>query len=640
MIKNLLNNDSINIFQRQKYKSLINQINAFEDFFKELSVSEIKERNIKLKKQKLDKKNLNNYISESFALTREASRRTLGLRHFDVQLLGGLTLADGKIAEMRTGEGKTLVATLSAALNALTNKGVHIVTVNEYLANRDYKTMNSIYQVLGLNTGLIQSDMRTNEKKLNYLADITYVTNYELVFDFLRDNMSSYSNDIVLRPFNYCIIDEIDSILIDEARTPLILSSSVEKSSTKYKLANELMPYLSPIFDYGTDKKNQITTLKYSGLILLEKILSKNLYDINDPWIHCILNAIKAEFFYRKDENYLVIDDKIVIVDEFTGRIMPDRKWSDGIHQAVEMKEKLPLQLDSEPISQITYQSFFSMYNKLSGMTGTAKTSEVEFEKIYNLLVDQIPTANPNKRKDLSDLIYTDQFSKWNAVVQKCEQLHSVGQPILVTTKTVQKSEMLAQLLSEYKLSYELLNARPENVRRESEIIAQAGNKNSITISTNMAGRGTDITLGGSVKFKIQKKIYNILIILSQYYKITSEQIRLYYSTIKSKRIKVLTFRYLYLFYSLLKKNISQQVLSEILLLIKNNDFLKRSENSNLKVLNEKDNEFNFMSHYRYSLKFLIKNLNDQEKKKSKTKNSTYSKFRRFICSWNRTESI
>ena len=495
-----------------QYQGFISQINNLESELKTLTDSELRAKSLKLRKRYESEQNLNSLIAESFALTREASSRTLGLRHFDVQLLGGLVLNDQKIAEMKTGEGKTLVATLPAFLNAVSKKGVHIVTVNDYLANRDQVSMGQIYRFLGLDTGLIQEGMSTSERRDNYNADVTYVTNYEVTFDFLRDNMALNLTDVVLRPFNYCIIDEVDSILIDEAQTPLIISNNIQTPIEKYIVASEIIDYLDLNSDYKVDEKNKNVILTEEGSRQIEKILSvQDLYDPRDPWIPYIINALKANTLYFNNVHYIVQNNRIIIVDEFTGRIMPDRRWGDGLHQAIEAKEKLSIRQKTETVAAITYQNFFLLYPKLSGMTGTGKTAEIEFEKIYNLSVEEIPTARPTQRKDLPDLIYKDQFSKWNAIAKACNTISNTGQPILIGTTTVEKSEMLAQLLSEYKLSYQILNAKPENVRRESEIVAQAGKRGTITIATNMAGRGTDIILGGNINFKIQKTLYDIL---------------------------------------------------------------------------------------------------------------------------------
>ena len=588
---------------KYKYQNLINQINDLEDELKILPDSELKAKSVKLKKQYETNQNLNSLITESFALTREASKRTLGLRHFDVQLIGGLVLNDKKIAEMKTGEGKTLVATLPAFLNGLTKKGVHIVTVNDYLANRDQISMGQIYRFLGLNTGLIQDDMTTYERKTNYSADITYVTNYEVTFDYLRDNMVLNSKDIVLRPFNYCIIDEVDSILIDEAQTPLIISNNIETPVKKYIIAAEIANYLELNNHYKIDEKNKNIILTEAGNLRIEDILRiQNLYDPKDPWIPYVINALKATTIYINNVHYIIQNSRIIIVDEFTGRIMPDRRWGDGLHQAIEAKEKLQIRQNTETIAVVTYQNFFLLYPKLSGMTGTGKTAEIEFKKIYNLSVEEIPTAKPIQRQDLPDLIYKDQFSKWNAIAQTCNEIHTKGQPILIGTTTVEKSEMLAQLLNEYKLSYQILNAKPENVRRESEIVAQAGKRGSITIATNMAGRGTDIILGGNVKFKIQKKLYDILTVAKN-------------STL-SKRTSILRFILINQF----KVN-SQKFLSVLLSLLNDPTFLTLSDLSIFQILRENEKTSIPITSYHCSIRFLISELINHSKKKQEQEN-------------------
>lgn len=599
MLKNPFTKNSL----VNKYQSLINQINTLEADLKGLTDNELKAKSLKLKKQYDANKNLDVLIPESFALTREASLRTLGLRHFDVQLIGGLVLNDQKIAEMKTGEGKTLVATLPAFLNALTKKGVHIVTVNDYLANRDQVSMGQIYRFLGLDTGLIQEGMSTFERKENYNADITYVTNYEVTFDFLRDNMALNLSDVVLRPFNYCIIDEVDSILIDEAQTPLIISNNIQTPIEKYIVAAEITDYLELNTHYKVDEKNKNVILSEEGSKQIEKILSiQDLYDPRDPWIPYIINALKANALYFNNVHYIVQNNRIIIVDEFTGRIMPDRRWGDGLHQAIEAKERLQIRQKTETVAAITYQNFFLLYPKLSGMTGTGKTTEIEFEKIYSLSVEEIPTARPTQRKDFPDLIYKDQFSKWNAIAQECNKISSTGQPILIGTTTVEKSEMLAQLLNEYKLSYQILNAKPENVRRESEIVAQAGKKGSITIATNMAGRGTDIILGGNINFKIQKNLYDILT-LSKNYKL-------------SKNTS--------LFQSLLINQFegsSHKFLSVLISLINDQKFLKLSDLDILRILRENDCISIPVTYYQCSIRFLINELVFFNKKPQKQEN-------------------
>jgi preprotein translocase subunit SecA len=600
MLKNPFTKNSL----VNKYQSFINQINGLETELKELTDSELRAKSLKLKKQYAANLNLDALIPESFALTREASLRTLGLRHFDVQLIGGLVLNDQKIAEMKTGEGKTLVATLPAFLNALTNKGVHIVTVNDYLANRDQVSMGQIYRFLGFNTGLIQEGMSTFDRRENYNADITYVTNYEVTFDFLRDNMALNLSDVVLRPFNYCIIDEVDSILIDEAQTPLIISNNIQTPVEKYIVAAEITEYLELNTHYKVDEKNKNVILTADGSKQIENILSiQDLYDPRDPWIPYISNALKANALYFNNVHYIVQNNRIIIVDEFTGRIMPDRRWGDGLHQAIEAKERLQIRQKTETVAAITYQNFFLLYPKLSGMTGTGKTTEIEFEKIYNLSVEEIPTARPTQRKDFPDLIYKDQFSKWNAIAQACNKISSTGQPILIGTTTVEKSEMLAQLLNEYKLSYQILNAKPENVRKESEIVAQAGKKGSITIATNMAGRGTDIILGGNINFKIQKKLYDILT-LSKNYQLSQAN-----SLFESPLINQF-------------EGSSHKFLSVLASLLKDENFLKLSDLDILRILRENDCISIPTKSYQCSIRFLINELIFQNKKAQEQENT------------------
>ncbi len=581
MLKNPFRKTSI----LNKYKNLINQINLLEDQFKLLSESELRAQKLKLQKRYNSNQDLNSLIPEAFALTREASKRTLGLRHFDVQLVGGLVLNSQKIAEMKTGEGKTLVATLPAVLNALTGNGVHIVTVNDYLANRDQVAMGQIYRFLGFSTGLIQENMSISERKENYNADITYATNYEIAFDFLRDNMALNLNEIVLKPFNYCVIDEIDSILIDEAQTPLILANNIPTPIEKYILAAEITEYLELNTHYKVNEKNKNVILTDQGSKQIEKILNiQDLYDKRDPWIPYVINAIKATALYFNNIHYIIQNNRIIIVDEFTGRIMPDRRWGDGLHQAIEAKENVQIRQKSETVAAITYQNFFLLYPKLSGMTGTGKTAEIEFEKIYNLSVEEIPTSRPMKRIDFPDLIYKDQFSKWNAIAKSCNKIHLTGQPILIGTTTVEKSEMLAQLLNEYKLSYQILNAKPENVRKESEIVSQAGSKGSITIATNMAGRGTDIILGGNINFKIQKQLYEIL---------AFSKVNSILNQLKIKKLK----------------GGSHQFFSVILSISQNPKFLKLSDIDILRVLRNTDRISIPLENYQCSIQFLINEL-------------------------------
>jgi len=585
------------------YQTLIHDINSLEIDLKSLTDTEIKTKSVQLQKRYQTEGDLNSLIPEAFALTREASIRTLGLRHFDVQLLGGLVLNSGKIAEMRTGEGKTLVATLPAYLNALTKKGVHIVTVNDYLASRDQISMGQIHRFLGLNTGLIQENMLVKERQKNYDADITYVTNNELGFDYLRDNMSLNISNVVLRPFNYCIVDEVDSVLIDEAQTPLIISNAIETSVDKYIIAAEIIDYLEVNIHFKVDEKNKNVLVTKEGAVQVEEILGVNdLYNPNDPWIPYIINALKATTLFFRNVNYIVQNNQIIIVDEFTGRIMPDRRWSDGLHQAVEAKENVAIRQNTETAASVTYQNFFLLYPKLSGMTGTAKTAEIEFEKIYNLPVIEIPTAKPSLRKDLPDVIYKDELSKWNAIASECQQIALNKQPILVGTTTVEKSEMLGQLLNEYGLPYQILNAKPENVRRESEIVAQAGKKGSITIATNMAGRGTDIILGGNIKFKVRKQLYTLLVSYKNQTKLTS--VNTCFPLNKSLL------------------NSSQKFLSVLTSLINDSQFLALSDTEILKFLNEADQIQVLKTNYQSSIKFLVNQLLIFERKNQQIDNT------------------
>jgi preprotein translocase subunit SecA len=596
-----------NVIPKQ-YQLLINEINELETTLKDLTDIELRVQSFKLQNEYKETLDLNSLITRSFALTRESSLRTLGLRHFDVQLMGGLVLNSNKIAEMKTGEGKTLVATLPASLNALTKKGVHIVTVNDYLANRDQVSMGQIYRFLGFDTGLIQAGMSQNERKENYHSDITYVTNYELTFDYLRDNTTLNKKDIVLPAFNYCIIDEVDSILIDEAQTPIILAdTSKDTSVEKFIIASEITNYLEFSKHYIVDEKNKNVTLTELGSQQVEKIIqTQDLYNPRDPWIPYIINALKANSLFFNNIHYIIQANRIVIVDEFTGRIMPDRRWGDGLHQAIEAKEKLPIRPRTETQASITYQNFFLMYPKLSGMTGTGKTSEIEFEKIYNLVVEVIPTYKPTKRIDLPDLLYKDQFSKWNAIAQFCNSVSKTGQPLLIGTTTVEKSDMLAQLFNEYSLSYQILNAKPENVRRESEIVAQAGKKSSITISTNMAGRGTDIILGGNINFQIQKELYDILILAKtalrkfkklndfEKYKIRSVRHNLIQ---KIRRLKAIT------------QKCSQKFFSALLTLITDKNFIELSDIDVLRILQENDRVAIPSISYQCAIRFLLNDL-------------------------------
>ena len=470
-------------------------------------------------KKRVKKESLEKVIVEWFALVQEISFRKIGLKHFDTQLLAGLLLHQGKVVEMKTGEGKTLASTLSIALNALSQKGVHVVTVNDYLAERDAKWMGKVYKGLGFETGLVKNSSRTNEKRKNYNCEITYVTNSELVFDFLRDSSAYNLNEVVQRPFNYCVIDEIDSILIDEARTPLILSTlKGENNINKLYLAKSIADGLEKEKDFQLDEKRRDINLTEIGYrVAKEKLGKRSLYDADDPWILEILNALKAKYVFKLNKDYIVLNNKILIIDEFTGRIMEDRRWSLGIHEAVETKENVELGGGTKTKTSITYQNFFTLYPKLAGMTGTAKTTEKEFQDIYKLEVVVVPTAKPMCRQDLSDFVYQTELTKWKAVLNKSKECFEKGQPLLIGTASVEKSEFLSDLFKISNLPHQILNAKPENVKRESEIIAQAGKRSAITIATNMAGRGTDIILGGNPTFTVKQKILDFFMLKKKY---------------------------------------------------------------------------------------------------------------------------
>ncbi|MBR8828563.1 MAG: preprotein translocase subunit SecA [Gomphosphaeria aponina SAG 52.96 = DSM 107014] len=518
MLKKILGDP--NARKLKKFQPLVTEVNIIEEDIKKLSDAEMKQKTAEFE-QKLAKGTtdaqreeiLEEILPEAFAVVREAAVRVLGMRHYDVQLLGGIVLHKGQIAEMKTGEGKTLVSTLPAYLNGLTGKGVHVVTVNDYLARRDAEWMGQVHRFLGLSVGLIQSGMTPEERKKNYACHITYTTNSELGFDYLRDNMATSMAEVVQRPFNFCIIDEVDSVLIDEARTPLIISGQVERPTEKYLQAAEIAQQLVKQIDegegdYEVDEKARSVLMTDEGFAKAEQLLGvSDLYDQENPWAHYIFNAIKAKELFTKDVNYMVRNEEIVIVDEFTGRVLPGRRWSDGLHQAIEAKERVEIQRETQTLATITYQNFFLLYPKLSGMTGTAKTEETEFEKVYNLQVTIVPTNKPSQRRDVADVVYKNEVAKWRAVAEECGEMHEVGRPVLVGTTSVEKSELLSRLLQQKGIPYNLLNARPENVERESEIVAQAGRKGAVTIATNMAGRGTDIILGGNSDYMARLKI-------------------------------------------------------------------------------------------------------------------------------------
>ena len=494
-------------------KNLIYDIKVENTKLAQKGDQELEENIIQVKKRAKGE-SLDKLIVEWFALVQEVAFRKIGLKHFDTQLLAGIFLHQGKIVEMKTGEGKTLASTLPVALNALSQKGVHVVTVNDYLAERDQKWMGKVYKGLGLTVGLVKSTSTLNEKRTSYNSDITYVTNSELVFDYLRDSSAYNLNELVQRPFSYCVIDEIDSILIDEARTPLILSTlKGEGNINKLYLAKAIANYLTKELHFELDEKRREINLTEVGYReAKEKLGKKTLYDPDDPWILELLNALKAKYIFKLNKDYIVLNNKILIVDEFSGRVMEDRRWSLGIHEAVEIKESVELGGGTRTKSSITYQNFFTLYPKLAGMTGTAKTTEKEFQDIYNLEVLVLPTEKPLIRKDLPDLVYQTELSKWKAVLSESKQCFEKGQPVLIGTASVEKSEFLSELFTLSKIPHQILNAKPENVTRESEIVAQAGERSAITIATNMAGRGTDIILGGNPIFKVKQKLADFLL--------------------------------------------------------------------------------------------------------------------------------
>jgi len=464
-------------------------------------------------KKRAQSEQIDSLLIPWFALIQEVSFRTIGLKHFDTQLAAGLLLHKGNVVEMKTGEGKTLVSTLPVALNALSKKGVHVVTVNDYLAERDQNLMGKVYKKLGLTVGLVKSSTPPLEKQASYAADITYVTNSELVFDFLRDSSALNANEIVLRPFNFCLIDEIDSILIDEARTPLILSTIKQNEDiNKLYLAKAIASRLEKNTHFQIDEKRKEINLTEKGYNEAKRKLGKKtLYDPADPWMLHILNALKAMHLFHLNKDYIILKNKIVIVDEFSGRIMEDRRWSLGLHESIEIKEKVNVAGGTKTKSSITYQNFFTLYPRLSGMSGTAKTAEKEFKDIYNLSVIVLPTVKPLIRKDLPDLVYQTELAKWKSVLSLTKKNFQLGQPTLIGTSTIEKSEFLSDLFTAANIPHKVLNAKPENVLQESEIIAQAGKRFAITIATNMAGRGTDIILGGNPEFKIKEKLSEIL---------------------------------------------------------------------------------------------------------------------------------
>src|SRR5438093_694681 len=485
----------------KRLEARIEAINALEPEMQQLPDSEFPLRTEKFRKRLAEGETLDELLVEAFALCREAGRRTLAMRHFDVQLIGGMVLHEGKIAEMKTGEGKTLVATLPVYLNSLAGKGVHVVTVNDYLANRDAAWMGPIYRLLGLSVGVIVHDLDDEERRQAYNSDVTYGTNNEFGFDYLRDNMKFDLADCVQRAHHYAIVDEVDSILIDEARTPLIISGSSEESTEKYYKIDKIIPSLKEGDDYDIDEKHRQASIKEPGVEKAEKLLGlDNLYDpANMDYIHHVYQALKAHTLFKRDRDYVVKDGEVIIVDEFTGRLMPGRRWSDGLHQAIEAKEGVKIEKENQTLATVTFQNYFRMYKKLGGMTGTAETEAAEFEKIYNLEVVVIPTNRALIRHEFPDVVYRTEREKFNAVIEEIKEYHLRGQPVLVGTTSIEKSERLSELLKKKGVKHWVLNAKQHE--REAEIVAQAGRKGAVTIATNMAGRGTDILLGGNPDF-------------------------------------------------------------------------------------------------------------------------------------------
>ena len=484
----------------KKLQPLVERINQLEGKTAKYTDAQLQAKTGDFKEKVERGASLDDLLPSAFALVREASKRVLGMRHYDVQLVGGLVLHEGRIAEMKTGEGKTLVATLPVYLNALSGQGVHVVTVNDYLASRDAEWMGQVYRWLGLSTGIIVHDLSDNERRRSYRSDVTYGTNNEFGFDYLRDNMKFSLDRRVQRELNFAIVDEVDSILIDEARTPLIISGPAEKSSDWYYKINAVIPFLKREEDFLVDEKSHNVTLTDAGVDKVERRLKlESLYEVeNIEILHHVHQALKAHTLFKKDITYMVDGGKVVIVDEFTGRKMPGRRWSDGLHQAVEAKEGVKIEQENETLATITFQNFFRLYNKLSGMTGTADTEAAEFEEIYKLQTMVIPTNRPIVRKDENDLIYKTEQEKWFAVADEIEGAVQRGQPVLVGTTSVEKSEYLASLLGRKGVTHSVLNAKYHAM--EAEIVAQAGRSRRVTIATNMAGRGTDIVLGGNVE--------------------------------------------------------------------------------------------------------------------------------------------
>ena len=481
-------------------RPMVDRINSLEEEIRSLSDEQLQSRVQAWKEEAAAGASLDDLLPHVFAVVREASHRVLGMRHFDVQLIGGIVLHQGRIAEMKTGEGKTLVATLPVVLNALTGRGVHIVTVNDYLARRDAEWMGQLFNFLGLNVGVVVHGMSDEERRQAYAADITYGTNNEFGFDYLRDHMKFYAHQLVQRDLQFAIVDEVDCILIDEARTPLIISGPADVSVDLYARMDSVVPRLKKDEDFNVDEKAKTVTFTEEGVHKVERILDiENLYDPeNITYQHHVLQALKAHQLFARDSEYIVKDGQVIIVDEFTGRLMPGRRFGDGLHQALEAKEGVKVEAENQTLASITFQNYFRLYDKLAGMTGTADTEAVEFKEIYNLDVAVIPTHKPMIRQDFSDVVYKTQQEKFNAIADDLLELHSRGQPVLVGTTSIEKSEHLSRLLNKREVPHEVLNAKQHE--REAEIVARAGEMGRVTLATNMAGRGTDIVLGEGVR--------------------------------------------------------------------------------------------------------------------------------------------
>ena len=541
---------------------LVEKINGLESSMKELTDAELQNKTTEFKERLSNGETLDDLLPEAFAVVREAAVRVLGMRPFDVQLIGGIILHQGRIAEMKTGEGKTLVATLPAYLNALTGEGVHVITVNDYLAKYQGEMMGNLYKFLGMTVGIIVNEMKPNEKKEAYACDITYGTNNEYGFDYLRDNMVIYKDQLVQRKLKYAIVDEIDSILIDEARTPLIISGRANKSSNLYSKADSFVRKLTPKviveedvknveqaednekYDYIVDLKAKSATLTDKGVKKAEEEFGlENFNDLeNSELVHNVNQALKAHGVMKKDIDYIVKNGEVLIVDEFTGRIMYGRRYNNGLHQAIEAKEHVKIADESKTLATITFQNYFRMYEKLSGMTGTAKTEDAEFQEIYKLDVIEIPTNKPMIRKDHNDVIYKNEAGKFRAVVKEVKESHAKGQPVLIGTVSIEKSEKLSKMLQKEGIKHEVLNAKQHE--KEAEIIAQAGKYGAVTIATNMAGRGTDIMLGGNSEYlakqqlRMEKYTPEQVEEATTYYETDDEQIkkeRAHYKELKDK---------------------------------------------------------------------------------------------------------